>query len=187
MKLRLHHVLLVTVGATLLLSNAVILFVCFQQRSADIQKAYHDHFHLTSKAFAYRSFFVIQGGTERQLPYFLSGLLTDQIHYCVITDTNKKVLVSSFDSEKQLSDQPLSTWSKGKIETIQNVILGNKDQSYGIQKMVGRLRSFGPGTLTTQLESMIHNERIYEVKVAFGDTGKLDVLDSRAAFMYIGF
>ena len=49
--------------------------------------------------------------------------------------------------------------------------------------MVGKLRSFGPGTLTTQLESMIHNERIYEVKVAFGDTGKLDVLDARAAFM----
>ena len=113
MKLRLHHVLLVTVGATLLISNAVILFVGFQQRSADIQKAYHDHFHLTSKVFAYRSFFVIQGGTTRQLPYFLSGLLTDQIYYYVITDTNKKVLVSSFDSEKRLSDQPLSTWSAG--------------------------------------------------------------------------
>ena len=40
-------------------------FRSFQQRSADIQKAYHDHFHLTSKVFAYRSFFVIQGGTER--------------------------------------------------------------------------------------------------------------------------
>jgi signal transduction histidine kinase len=187
MKLRLHHVLLVTVGATLLLSNAVILFVGFQQRSADIQKAYHEHFHLTSKVFAYRSFFVIQGGTERQLPYYLSGLLTDQIHYYVITDTNKKVLVSSFNSEKTLSDQPLLTWSKGKIETIQNVILSNKDQSYGIQKMVGRLRSFRPGTLTTQLESMIHNERVYEVEVKFGDTRKLDVLDTRAAFMYMGF
>ena len=187
MKLRLHHVLLVTVGATLLLSNGVILFVGFQQRSADIQKAYHDHFHLTSKVFAYRSFFVIQGGTTRQLPYFLSGLLTDQIYYFVITDTNKKVLVSSFDSEKRLSDQPLSTWSQGRIELTQNVIISNKDQSYGIQKMVGRLRSFRPGTLTPQLESMIHNERVYEVEVEFGDKGKLDVLDTHAAFMYIGF
>ena len=187
MKLRLHHVLLVTVGATLLLSNAVILFVGFQQRSADIQKAYHDHFHLTSKVFAYRSFFVIQGGTTRQLPYFLSGLLTDQIYYYVITDTNKKVLVSSFDSEKRLSDQPLSTWSQGRIELTQNVIISSKDQSYGIQKMVGRLRSFRPGTLTSQLESMIHNERVYEVEVEFGDKGKLDVLDTHAAFMYIGF
>ncbi len=187
MKLRLHHVLLVTVGATLLISNAVILFVGFQQRSADIQKAYHDHFHLTSKVFAYRSFFVIQGGTTRQLPYFLSGLLTDQIYYYVITDTNKKVLVSSFDSEKRLSDQPLSTWSQGRIELTQNVIISNKDQSYGIQKMVGRLRSFRPGTLTAQLESMIHNERVYEVEVEFGDKGKLDVLDTHAAFMYIGF
>ena len=133
MKLLLHHVLLVTVGATLLLSNAVILFVGFEQRSADIQKAYHDHFHLTSKVFAYRSFFVIQGGTDRQLPYFLSGLLTDQIYYYVITDTNKKVLVSSFDSEKRLSDQPLSTWSQGRIELTQNVIISSKDQSYGIQ------------------------------------------------------
>ena len=187
MKLRLHHVLLVTVGATLLISNAVILFVGFQQRSADIQKAYHDHFHLTSKVFAYRSFFVIQGGTTRQLPYFLSGLLTDQIYYYVITDTNKKVLVSSFDSEKRLSDQPLSTWLQGRIELTQNVIISNKDQSYGIQKMVGRLRSVRPGTLTPQLESMIHNERLYEVEVEFGDKGKLDVLDTHAAFMYIGF
>ena len=52
MKLRLHHVLLVTVGATLLPSNAGILFVGFQQRAADIQKAYHEHFHLTSRLFA---------------------------------------------------------------------------------------------------------------------------------------
>ena len=148
-----------------MLSNAVILFVGFQQRSADIQKAYHDHFHLTSKVFAYRSFFVIQGGTTRQLPYFLSGLLTDQIYYYVITDTNKKVLVSSFDSEKRSSDQSLSTWSQGRIELTQNVIVSNKDQSYGIQKMVGRLRSFRPGTLTPQLESMIHNERVYELSL----------------------
>ncbi len=68
MKLRLHHVLLVTVGATLLLSNAVILFVGFQQRSADIQKAYHDHFHLTSKVFAYRSFFVYPRGYGETTP-----------------------------------------------------------------------------------------------------------------------
>ena len=36
---------------------------------------------------------------------------------------------------------------------------------------------------------MIHNERVYEVEVEFefGDTGKLDVLDTHAAFMYIGF
>ena len=84
MKLRLHHVLLVTVGATLLLTNAVILFVGFQQRSVDIQKAYHDHFHLTSKVFANRSFFVLQGGMEKQLPYYLNVLLTDQIYYYVI-------------------------------------------------------------------------------------------------------
>ncbi|MGA0086752.1 MAG: sensor histidine kinase [bacterium] len=187
MKLRLHHVLLVTVGATLLLTNAVILFIGFQQRSADIQKAYHDHFHLTSKVFAYRSFFVIQGGMEKQLPYYLSGLLTDQIFYYVITDSNKKVLISSFDSESQLSDHDLSIWSQGKIENTQNVILSSKDQSYGIQKMVGRLRSFLPGTLTPQGESMISDERVYEVEVKFGDTRKLDVLDTRAAFMYMGF
>ena len=78
MKLRLHHVLLVTVGATLLLTNAIILFVGFQQRAADIQRAYHEHFHLTSKVFAYRSFFVIQGGMEKQLHYYLNRLLTDQ-------------------------------------------------------------------------------------------------------------
>ena len=77
------------------------------------------------------------------------------IYYFVITDTNKKVLVSSFDSEKRLSDQPLSTWSQGRIELTQNVIISNKDQSYGIQKMVGRLRSVRTGTLTPQLESMI--------------------------------
>ena len=163
MKLRLHHVLLVTVGATLLLTNAVILFVGFQQRSVDIQKAYHDHFHLTSKVFANRSFFVLQGGMEKQLPYYLNVLLTDQIYYYVITDTNKKVLISSFDSENQLSDHYLSIWSQGKTETNQNVILSNKDQNHGIQKMVGRLRSFRPGTLTPQGESMIHDERVYEV------------------------
>ncbi|MEC8255722.1 MAG: ATP-binding protein, partial [SAR324 cluster bacterium] len=82
---------------------------------------------------------------------------------------------------------PLSTWSPGKIELTQNVIISNQDQSYGIQKMVGRLRSVRPGTLTPQLESMIHNERLYEVEVEFGDKGKLDVLDNHAAFMYIGF
>ena len=65
MKLCLHHVLLVTVGATLLLTNAIIFFVGFQQRAADIQKAYHEHFHLTSRLFAYHSFFVIQGGMEK--------------------------------------------------------------------------------------------------------------------------
>ena len=57
MKLRLHHV---------------------QQRAADIQKAYHEHFHLTSRLFAYRSFFVIQGGVEKQLYYYLNRLLMDQ-------------------------------------------------------------------------------------------------------------
>ena len=36
--------------------------------------------------------------------------------------------------------------------------------------MVGRLRSFRPGTLNTQLESMTHNERVYEVEVEFINT-----------------
>ena len=116
MKLRLHHVLLVTVGATLMLSDAIILFLGFQQKSVDIEKAYHGYFHLTSKVFAYRSFFVIRVGTQRQLPYYLSGLLTDQICYYVITDTNKKVLISSFDSEKRLSDQALSIRSQVTIK-----------------------------------------------------------------------
>ena len=51
--------------------------------------------------------------------------------------------------------------------------------------MVGRLRSFKPRTLNPHMESMIHNERAYEVEV--GDIGKMDVRDTRAAFMYIGF
>ncbi len=187
MKFRLHHVLLVTVGATLLLTNAIILFVGFQQRAADIQKAYHEHFHLTSRLFAYRSFFVIQGGVEEQLYYYLNRLLTDQIYYYVLTDTNKKVLISSFESEKQLSDHALSTWMQAKTGTTENVILSDKDQSYGIQKMVGRLRVFQPGTLTPKRESRVHIEKVYEVEIEFGDIRKLDVLDTQAAFMYMGF
>ena len=82
---------------------------------------------------------------EKQLSYYLSGLLTTQIYYYVLTNTNKKVLISPFDSENQLSDHDLSIWTQGKIGTTQNVILSNKDQSYGIQKMVGRLWSFRSG------------------------------------------
>ena len=187
MKLRLHHVLLITVGATLLLTNAIILFVGFQQRAEDIQKAYHEHFHLTSKVFAYRSFFVIQGGMEKQLHYYLNRLLTDQIYYYVFTDTNRRVLISSFEFEKQSSDHTLSTWVQEKTGTAENIILSDKDQSYGIQKMVGRLRVFQPGTITPKRESRVHIEKVYEVEIEFGNTRKLDVLDTQAAFMYMGF
>ena len=103
------------------------------------QQIFKKPIHLTSRLFAYRSFFVIQGGVEKQLYYYLNRLLTDQIYYYVLTDTNKKVLISSFESEKQLSDHPLSTWVQAKTGTTENVIFSDKDQSYGIQKMVGRL------------------------------------------------
>ena len=179
--------LLITVGTTLLLTNAIILFVGFQQRAEDIQKAYHEHFHLTSKVFAYRSFFVIQGGMEKQLHYYLNRLLTDQIYYYVFTDTNRRVLISSFEFEKQSSDHTLSTWVQEKTGTAENIILSDKDQSYGIQKMVGRLRVFQPGTITSKRESRVHIEKVYEVEIEFGNTRKLDVLDTQAAFMYMGF
>ena len=124
---------------------------------------------------------------EKQLYCYLNRLLTDQIYYYVLTDTNKKVLISSFESEKQLSDHPLSTWVPARTGTTENVVHSDKDQSYGIQKMVGRLRVFQPGTLTPKRESRVHIEKVYEVEIEFGDIRKLDVLDTQAAFMYIGF
>ena len=74
-----------------------------------------------------------------------------------------------------------------KLELLKNVIFSDKDQSYGIQKMVGRLRVFQPGTLTPKRESRVHIEKVYEVEIEFGDIRKLDVLDTQAAFMYMGF
>ena len=76
---------------------------------------------------------------------------------------------------------------QAKTGTTENVILSDKDQSYGIQKMVSRLRVFQPGTQTPKRESRVHIEKVYEVEIEFGDIRKLDVRDTQAAFMYMGF